>query len=343
MISRPALFILILAWSAGAFAGQSRLTGIRYNIRGSNSRVTLLFTDAILYSANKTPDGVMLMLRNTEIGSPPGEAKLDFKSGNVRRVEVTKVGKDSAAVSIVMRNGGRVEYSSSEVSHQLYVDVNGTQLGAPAGLSSKLESARGKKHVSPLPPVAKGEDLRVVGNPIAEAQMEPPTADPTGGRNASSTGATILAVIISVIIGGIGTLTILSLYVRQRLVPRPQQQRMEETEGGMSQTQFSIPPPPAIPFVSQAEEKAVLAEDDSSLSLAERFQRSRGEIDFALHLSSGAYGHERGKKLAGTNPAALTGAQRAVVAKRLGVGQGEVELMAKISRMKQHGMEERHD
>jgi hypothetical protein len=339
MISRVTLATLIVFVATGAFAAQSRLTGIRYNISGSNSKVTLLFTSSILYSASRTPDGVTLMLRNTEIGSPPGEAHLNFKSGNVRLVAVKRIGSDSASIAIVLRNPGRVEYSSSESSHALFIDVTGT---APA-ISEAAAKRQNHVRVSASRRGAADMPAHAVEKTVSVAQLASPSSPVPPPGDETSTGAIVMVMLFSVIIGGIGTLGTLWLYIRRT---NGHDGRKENVAEPLDEVQTLLTlPRPAQPAQERHAPAPVEPETDQgpSLSLAERFQRSRGEIDFVLHLSSGAYGNNRGKKLEHADPASLTVSQRAIVAKRLGVGQGEVELMAKISRMKQRGAEEQHD
>jgi len=83
--------------------------------------------------------------------------------------------------------------------------------------------------------------------------------------------------------------------------------------------------------------------DDSALTLAERFKRSRSELDFAIQLSSLPYPNPTGKELIATQAASLSKAQRTVIAKKLGVGRGELDLIANLSRMQEQAKERNHD
>lgn len=337
-------------------AESSRLTGIRYNVRETKSRVTFRFTGTMFYSADKKGDIITLVFRNVSVGSPPGEARLSFVSGTVQGVTLHRAGKDSAIASIRLRSDDRVEYSSSENGHDLYVDVVGSghragvrQSSAAAASASPAQKTPESVAISPPPAEVSSNKIQNVDQPVPVPELEKYAGRTMPARQESSDPGLLISILLSLTISSAGTIAILWLYVRRQCVKQHSEvgpaDRIapESAAEGFSLPQLSVPATPD-PFGSPVLSALPDAEgDDPGLALAERFQRSRSELDFAIQVSSVPYPNGVAKTLAGKDAALLTKAQRTVVAKKLGVGRGELDLMANISRMQEQAKEANHD
>ncbi len=333
---------IFLMFSAGNGA-PSELNGIRYNVQPTRSRVTFRFTGTVTYSAGKRDDVITLVFRNVTVGSPPGEARLRFVSGAVQGVRIQSTGKDSAIATIHLRNEDRVAYSASDDGNALYVDVLGggqrTAAVNIAGKTSATATETEKNSLSPGVPFAA---------PVTAERTVPP--GPPAPRRAdpgpSSGSGLLISVLISLIVATAGTLVILRFTVRHWNGKRdagiqPMGATLDVRTFSLPRVTEIVPPDQersAVQF-SQPETDG----DDSALTLAERFKRSRSELDFAIQLSSLPYPNPTGKELIATQAASLSKAQRTVIAKKLGVGRGELDLIANLSRMQEQAKERNHD
>lgn len=324
----------------------SELTGIRYSVRDAKSRVTFRFAGTVNYSAGKSENIITLVFPGVSVGSPPGEARLNFVSGAVQGVDLRRVGRDSAIATIRLRSDDRVEYSSSEDGHALYVDVlggehtSGVYPGATQGPSSPPRESAQKASTFP---VAR----KAIEDPVHEEQTAPQIQSAPGApdRQGTRTAGLFLSVLLSLTVSAAGTIAILWFFVRRK--KRVSDRRPADAPGSEPET-LSLPRL-SLPATQDPQESTVrsslpeVEEDNPGLDLAERFQRSRSELDFAIQLSSMPYAHGLEKELTGTHAASMTMAQRTVVAKKLGVGRGELDLIANLSKMKEHAKEGNHD
>jgi hypothetical protein len=351
MIVRAATaFAVLLVLPLTGSGETSQLNGIRYSVREMKSRVTFRFTGTVAYSAGKSDNVITLVFREVSVGSPPGEARLSFVSGAVQGVDLRRAGKDSAVATIRLRNDDRVEYSSSEDGHALYVDVlGGTERAALTVGTGRTSSSTPQKAVKKIEPSSlPGEVIKASVREEEASPLSHPAQSAPDRLRPPETGV-LISILLSLTVSSVGTIAILWFYVRRRngkhsgdLQPG-NTATLELALGTLSLPRLSVPATPD-PEESPVRPSGGETEgDDPGLALAERLQRSRSELDFAIQLSSIPYPNGLGRELTATHAASLSKAQRTVVAKKLGVGRGELDLMANLSRMKDQAKEGNHD
>jgi hypothetical protein len=346
MIVRAAILLVLFFLTPSAGSGEpSELNGIRYNVQPTRSRVTFRFTGAVAYAAAKRDSIITVVFRNVTVGSPPGEARLSFVSGAVQGVRIQRAGNDSAIATIHLRKRDRVEYSGSDDGSALFVDVLGDRQETAAVDEEKPLAHIGESKPShESPPITADPVTLAVAAEQATASGLPThrTVDP---QRPSDSGV-LISVFISLIVATVGTLAILRFAVRKENRKRDAEIQLMDTMPEADTlslprvTELSLAEPEELSArFSQTETDA----EDPALTLAQRFRRSRSDLDFAIQLSSLPYPNPSGKELIATEAASLSRAQRTILAKRLGVGRGELDLIANLSRMQELAKEKNHD
>lgn len=360
--------LVALVLTQHGFSGEmNMLHDLRYVVVGERGRVTLSFRGAARYAAERDSNIVTLRFENTRVSSPPGAARLNFAAGGVRRVVIERIGADNASVTLTLRDNTHSSYSSSESGNQLYVDVM-MKSRVPARIIHNTMAVPPKKRIArpafaPSAPVSQrparpvtgetesGRDPQVGQNKASvvniartqDASVESgPKHSNAGIRPPTRQNGTVFAIVISfgsALVGTAGILWFLSRRARAQgnstlNLTSERTERYERKE---------VPRPSAAEAAKQGQvhwtaggrEEIEISADEETLHLAESFQRSRGDLDLAFQVSSGAYAHRVQKMLNHGRQVSLTRNQRVIMAKKLGVGMGEFELMAQLGRLKE--------
>ena len=169
--------------AAGPLSEPSVLKDVRYVVQPVFSRVTMHFQGDIKYTAIQQDNRIIIGFPRTRVASPPGAAKLEFKTGHVRGLTIDRISADSIRVTIVLRDRMTYRVVQPKADNQLYMDVmvdTGKAVAAasrpPAKPAVRQEaSAKGPERKSTfvdIPAIARTQidDLSQRG---AAAQTEP--------------------------------------------------------------------------------------------------------------------------------------------------------------------------
>ena len=331
------LSVLLPAYAAAG--DQATLTGIRYNIQPDRSRVTLQFTGEPEYTTDERGDGVILRFRNATVAPKPGAARLTFVSGAVEKVSVHRIGEDSLAVIIDLRDNCHYALHAG-ADGALIVDAF-----RPGNLVQARRSTVAKKDPVPadhIPAVHKVTPVVAPDSLLAVSDSATVTEEtPLKGDTAEAVNPVLLA--FSAVLALACSTALGWMYIRYRRFVG----RAVRTTVTVPAT-VDVPPDtpvddepvdsrpalriPSAPLLDEADAADGGHGDDEDVisSTAGKFGRSKGEIGFAVHKKESLTGQRLTKKLSPAAVRTMTKTQRIALARKLGVGVGELDLMARL-------------
>jgi hypothetical protein len=353
---------------ATACAAQVALTGVTTSVLPGYTRITLTFDGEVRYSQLPGDGSVRLGLSHTAVAiSAKGRHKV-MNSGHVSAIAITPLPNDSAIVTIGFQGAATYRCILPASGNALYVDILPSMDGSlgqhavrpaveqkpaapkPAGTTVVAAIARKpirKEQAKPAPstqvippePVAPIRAYGVVDIPaLAREQAWTGTGEPASHVAASESArqgippAMALGLAALVVLSMIGTGVGLSFILR-RTPSEP-----------VAELRSVLPPAPAAPSLEQmlaTSHKDILIDDvddedesrfahDTSLQLARTFRRGSEEITLARRLHTQAAPQLTGARMQETLSHATTTNQRLHIARKLGVGRGEMDLAAKL-------------
>lgn len=171
--------------------------------------------------------------------------------------------------------------------------------------------------------------------PTETSVRVPPQSSVVEGERRRTTQATIVLAAIAVCIALGGTLAIMVLVSK----------RSGQKAGGNNsriQVEPALPLPVQTPaFVAneavQRDEETLFdfrEEEENAIDLAQRFHRGQGELNLAFNLQSRRKVHSTIEKLMHSRSIGNPNRRKKLLAKRLGIGNGEVELALKFKKLR---------
>ena len=300
-ITAAANLICVFLLGAGSSAaaaeggtGGAVLNGLHYNTLGTSSRFLVAFTGTLRYTAVAGGSRLVIGCSSTQVGSPPGAARLAFNDGGLLSAAVGRVTPDSAAIILTMRPGMTASVSLPAGSSSLCIDVK-------------------KGKTAPV-------DVRALYESEMRANAEPVTPVPAPVRTPVPP---VLA--IAIVIASVSTsLILLFVYRAARrpsvsrpplAMPLPREEARDEEE----------------PRVTSAD--APLDEEDAFYGVGKDLRSSREEFALAMRLHSGSMGEGSRRSARSACSADATTAERVKVARRLGIGRGEIDLALRLRKL----------
>jgi len=183
-----ALFVSLV--SVASYAGSS-ITGIGYKYLPRETRLIVSHQGGIAYKAYHENYRVRIRFFCTDVSSSLGVTELDFSSGNISKLSLHPIGKDTTDMLLMLRNLVDVGYSVSKVG-ELIIHITDTK--TPSSRSSDLNQTPTMRNAS--------------------ARDEPRI---TAGLD--STKETLISLAIAFVFAGFNTVLVLSLVAKRR--PKP--------------------------------------------------------------------------------------------------------------------------
>lgn len=346
--------------SAGANPTPSVLEDVRYAVQPTYSRVTLHFQGDISYTAVQQENRIMLGFRRTRVASPPGAARLEFKTGHVRGLTIERVTTDSTRVVIALKDRMTYRIVQPKAENQIYMDVSLDTAQAtpitmhpPVKAVAKPETAsrnqERKSQLVDIPGIARKQmdeanqrtESRVeplTGKDSLRVREEPgKTAEP---ERAGTSSLSPMFLILAVVLIAAFTTGVL-LYVASRrqmgVIASPQKQEIRPPVIS-TPTRGSLPTPRAlIPEVEHEDEVSRIESaerDEDPTQLARIYGRGQSELDLALRLRGSAAAGLTSAKMQQALRATKSRTQQLNAARKLGVGRGELELALNLDRLR---------
>jgi len=348
--------------AAGPLSEPSVLKDVRYVVQPAFSRVTMHFQGDIKYTAVQQDNRIVIGFPRTRVASPPGAAKLEFKTGHVHGLTIDRITADSIRVIIVLRNRMTYRVVQPKADNQLYMDVT-VDTGKAVAVASRPPvkpavrqetSAKGAERKSALvdiPAIARTQLVDLSQRATAphtepqkenlqarENQLSPVQAE-KNGRTSLSPVFLVLAVAV---IAALSTGLLLFVASRRQVGITVAAPRSQATQPQSLPGPEPALPAPARPVKNRFAEEEEFPEvdeperDDDTMQLARRFERGQNELSLALRLR-GAYAASVGTtKVQKALTAKKSKAQQLNAARKLGVGRGELELALHLEQLQQH-------
>ncbi|HTY59144.1 MAG TPA: hypothetical protein VMF59_10015 [Bacteroidota bacterium] len=186
-----------------------------------------------------------------------------------------------------------------------------------ARVSPAAKAPRPAVKAARKPPI----DVRALASEQTNAGFENHTAAPV---QAGERKSGVFALVSALIVAGVSTLLILLLVARRSARRRIPSAPVSVTAplAGEEETEES-----PLPADAQAEE------EDSFFGVGRDLRSARGEMDLAMRLHAGSMGDGSRRRARSACSADATIAQRVKVAKRLGIGRGEIDLALRLQKL----------
>ncbi len=341
--------LAVFLWnSPPATAGEeATLTDVRYSTQAGYSRVTLLFRGEVRYSPLASDGMVRLGFSHTGVAIPLKARRQLLNTGLVTAISVSPLPGDSTIVSLTLRPATTYRCVLPASGNALFVDVVPSG-GQSAPLRPSIASTRHKTPMnpephaaaavlSPVPSVHPVIDIPGVAREQLRAEPPPSRARMQQSAPANLTPAVALALSAIVVVILTGSGATLALAFRSKPGKPPVTAPRPVRSAG------------ALPIQSEPEREIVardLPEDEpeedeepqfaheTSLQLARSFRRGSEEITLARRIHDRTTPQLSAVRMEETLTRATTPSQRLRFARKMGVGQGEMDLAMKLRSMR---------
>jgi hypothetical protein len=280
--------------AAGGEGGGAVLNGLHYNTLGPSSRFLVGFTGSLRYTAVAGGSRLVIGCSSTQVGSPPGAARLTFNDGGLQSAVVERVASDSAAIILTLRPGMTASVSLPAGSAALCIDVK------------------------------KGKTAPVDVRALYEAEMRA-GAEAAGPLPAPPRGPAPPVFAISLVIAAASTVLIM-LVVYRAMRRRPISPALPAApvscDDGVEEEELRVPEAAESPD-----------DEDAFYGVGRDLRSTRGEFALAMRLHSGSMGEGSRRSARGACSADATTAERVKVARRLGIGRGEIDLALRLRKL----------
>ena len=311
------------AMGTGRYVAQ--LNDIRYSVRPAYSRLTMSVDGPASYSLNEGQKCVSIIFPKTDIKRWYDGARLRFSSGLIDRVQVFRAGGDTAIVAATFKKEAtfRVQQMDEGKGYYLFVTQDSS--------SSKSIVSRAMTPLVKRQNASAASDQQV----IAPITNTPPTPV-VRGEQPMSPGSTIPwgRVILAVTLAAMGTGVTLTI--------------LRQSGGGRqavnsAKAPASVPPSPlALPVkqplavndnpIDELESPEPTDEESSALMLARQYRRGQGELKLSFNLTGRQNERQWAQLIKTLKEAQVPQKHQVKMAKKLGIGRGEVELAAALHR-----------
>jgi hypothetical protein len=357
--------LMSLLLNITAEAAQVNLKDVRYAVQSGSSRVTLIFDGDIRYSPLAAEGSIRLGLSNTSVSIPAKARRQVLGFGLASSITITSLPGDSVVVVIALHGAATYRCILPASGNALYVDIIGTGEGAtvkPPVRTSQERTVPAKSKGAtmmgalarmaarptvpkPVPAPAKkveaapGGPDRSAGvvdiSAILREQMHSETSQltprvPVNAQGLSPVTAAAMSVVVVLILSGSG-LALAYVFRRRpvRAVAAPKPAQPEPPVESLVDSGPSLPRRELLVDDPDDDDESRFAHD-TSLQLARTFRRGSEEITLARRLHDHASPQLSGVRMEEKLERATTPDQRLHIARKLGVGRGEMDLALKL-------------
>jgi hypothetical protein len=355
-------FCVCLASSQQKPSGSRSFRGnARYTVYKDFSRFLLLFKGPVQHTEKFENGKLIVDLTGISKSVSPNASVLQFKDGLVRSAAVGSVVDGRNEVVLTLRNGSeRYQIRRDDAQGILRIDIfpNPFAVKPPAlALSSPPKGKVAKVSERSTPNTHQIVDLRaLVRNQIEEAQAKAPSSEAAvqasntlqsrpivdfQNQDVRSALPWLLMISASLIV------TVMSIVIMLvRAFRRAKQQRSAEmlraslqrfrTSSSQSIEHRHIEDDrPAFPDVQEPREEPDEFGSPAA-TLAERYQRSRGDIELAWILGDQ---NKPTRKVKVIKASKIRAKGKVTLARKLGTGKGELDLAAKLHKLEEESIE----
>jgi hypothetical protein len=357
--------LVSLLYSIQALAAQVSLKDIRYDVQSGSSRVTLVFDGEVRYSPIAAEGSIRIGLSNTSVAIPARARRQSLSSGPASAITITTLPDDSVIVAIALHGSATYRCILPASGNALYIDIIGTGDGAAARHATQVPRERPAPAKS-KGATMMGALLRVPAQPSA-AKSAPATAkvaEPAPSEPNRSAGVVDISAILRdqmradsrqhtarerlnvqalspVAAGAISLVIVLMLTgsglalafvfrkppvrppaAAQPVQPEPSVELLVDSKPALPRRELPVDEP------DDSDESRFAHE--TSLQLARTFRRGSEEITLARRLHDHASPQLSGARMEEKLGRTTTPDQRLHIARKLGVGRGEMDLAMKL-------------
>jgi hypothetical protein len=346
-----------------------------YSVRSDRSRVSLLFKGTVLHAETRVGNTLTIDCSGITAAPSHSASDLNFKDGLVRHLAIGRIENGNARVVVTLKTGTEnYDIVSDEAAGIVRLDVFSNPFALKPGLVAQTISPRKNIPVKNLQqeshpqsepqPIPMIDLSGVVRNQLADALTEKQTQSaPAVGLlqpqsntqlHASKNAMFWLVGACASLLLTLGTIMVLVRKALQMNMRRNAGQQPNKPQGQA----FSIRPQELAPERGAANRR--LEDDDaprsrtidrwqaleevenSTISLAEQYRRSQGDIELAIKLREKAAPQPADSKVGVIKAVKMPGKGTVRVAKKNGVGAGELDLAAKLRKL-QDAFSEKED
>lgn len=329
-----AVLAILITVRASASNERTVLRHLWYEGGAASTVVTLECDPATHYVIHHKANGAVIGLQHAVVSAPLGEPTLAFSRGFLQSVRIRQSGSDSVTIDASYR-GSRP------------LDIHATRKGT----SILLEFV-----VAAPVPAAKPEN-KVVDIGAMARTNEPAVEQPAQIHEIAETPRTSVVLIIGLVLVAAGlTLGIVAWYLhrhrKQIAAPEPAYPRTYLTQVPQPGVQAEAPAPESIeevtllpaaitpedePMAEEVQDAMVVEdEEDPAISMARTMQRGKGEVELARRIATAGEAAHVGEEILRLCGPKATHARRVRAAKRLRIGQGEIDLALRLKEFQEH-------
>ena len=324
---------------------QSVLRNVRCVAASGHSRIEFSLAGTIRYSVEKEGNTVVFNFVATKAALSPGAARVGSRNGVIARILVDSIPGNIARVRVILRGDAEHRITEPDQPGLLFMDLYGDS-SLQKTLPASFKHSRVKKQQPPLPESRTSSLVDIAS--IARSQVTAPqeklpeqsSTETLGKTETSQPGAGLqklngtlfvifLVAGVGVTVVGLVYLGLTRLHARQG-APQTKVEGLNTMPAKLESPPFEASQPSPGEHVPQSEivdEPDPRAEADAHMVLfAERFHRSQGEFHLTYKLEKEKFQRSSVSRLLNNSDKVDTKSQRVKIAKKLGIGQGEVNL-----------------
>jgi hypothetical protein len=353
-------------------AAPSVLRSVRYSALGTTSRLTLWFDGPVHYTTVRQEGKILLGFTGTRVGSPPGAARIPFSTGHVRGVTIDRIGLDSARVTIALREGTACRFHEPTADGALVLEVSPAgmppaTLPAPRRVSTEHVAApartvqtppAGRSGIVDIPALARTqvEQERTAPQtvpPAVKASAPATTAPPSAPTSTPAAAEAYLALgTVAVLLAAAGLIWAVVRVMRRNrrtraraaastpvpaTLPAATAEHTESAAGvrALLEREMSIRRTRSdVVDEADKEEEEDEAGEEETIALAKTYGRGKEELHLAFTLQERGRRSSTRDQMERIAAGSRTPAARVRAARKLGTGVGEVELAARLGKLK---------
>jgi hypothetical protein len=326
------LFLICAQWSQAVEQSTdiARVDDVRYAVLEGSSRLTIKVEGRMQYSVDRVENWVRILFGKTTVKERYARARMSFTSGFVARVNIDQRGQDSAVVAVLLREKTSFKVSRSDKEKALLVEVYP---------DSSFQNHAGNSLALPLQRLPFGGML--VGESSQHKVNEAPKVqqvDLNARKSPYSWPNTVaLSVLLTIALALLGT-SVLLVLIRSRsfgnATRRQSKAASVSTDPALIRTNSSQRN--ALLVDEQSDADSVVSSDRDSLArlLAKQYQRGEGELTPSFNFKGRNGEHKWNQKIRELTESNLERKGHASIARKLGIGKGEVELARLVRQAK---------
>lgn len=321
---------------------QAHITRLLYNVREDFSRLTFFVQGEFEYNLEKQQDYVFIHFLNTVVASTPGYSTFEFTTGLVNQTRFVKTGHNSSGAAIHLRDGAWVSCFKDIEQNNLIVYVFPEKLRpypTDAWSSDFIDSYLPHELFSlNIPPIMSEVSSE---KRVGSSELSLPGGRKTGVESEAAHSHRSLILVFAVIVSAMTTLLLSGMMLLLRSYRQPRKQSFEfDAEPPLPDTvgeaESSLDITEEVGVCTTSERHVQEVDPPSEIEeLAETFGRGKGELELVVKMRPSVKHEVLKEKLGRAKIRNSTRAAIATLAKKLGIGQGELKLARDLERMKE--------